>query len=68
VQSNGIPIILRPNPSFGWVDQASAAALGGCWAGDGGAYFVNVRWTYNSCAFTASGGCGFSEQWQGGPF
>ncbi len=70
VQSNGIPIILRPNPYISppWVDQASAAALGGCWAADGQQYFVNVRWTYNSCPFTASGGCGFSEQWQTGPF
>jgi hypothetical protein len=73
VQSNGIAIILRPDPyqTPPWVDQASAAALGGCWAPTGdtnGPYFVNVRWTYNSCPYTSSGGCGFSEQWQAGPY
>ena len=73
VQSNGIAIILRPNPYQvpPWVDQASAAALGGCWAPANdpqGPYYVNVRWTYNTCPFTGSGGCGFSEQWQSGPY
>jgi hypothetical protein len=69
VNNNGIAIVLRPNPyqSPQWVDQASTG-VNGCWAADGQKYFVNVRWTFNSCAYTAQGGCGFSEQWQSGPY
>ena len=49
-------------------DAASATQYGYCWAGDsGGQYYINARWTYNSCAFGA-GVCGFAIQWNQGPY
>ena len=44
-----------------------ASAYGVCWAGDGGQYYVNARWTYSSCAFGAQI-CGFAIQYNQGPW
>jgi hypothetical protein len=48
-------------------DAASATRYGLCWAGDGGKYYVNARWTYERCH---SGGpaCGFNISYQRGPW
>ena len=65
--NNQLPIYTAARRSPG----RSQATLGGrgCWAGDPGVqYYVNIRWTYGTCPFTSSGGCGFSEQWTNGPW
>ena len=49
----------------GWVDQATLGA-NGCWAPEtAGPWYVNVRWTYETCPFAS---CGFSLQWTLGPY
>lgn len=51
----------------GLFTRDTANQRGYCWAGDGGQYYVNARWTYSSCAFGASV-CGFAIQYNDGPF
>jgi hypothetical protein len=48
-------------------DAASADKKGYCWAGDSSQYYVNARWTYQSCPFGAQA-CGFAVQYNQGPF
>ena len=43
------------------INAGNAAQSGYCWAGDGGQYYINARWTYSSCAFGAQI-CGFAIQ------
>jgi hypothetical protein len=45
----------------------SASPHGLCWAGDGGTYYLNARWSYSSCAFGAQV-CGFAIQYNNGPW
>lgn len=50
------------------VSAAQANPRGLCWAGDAGTqYYVNARWTYQSCAFGAQV-CGFAVQQNIGPY
>jgi hypothetical protein len=48
-------------------NRSTAGAYGYCWAGDGGKYYINARWTYSSCAF-GSQICGFAIQHNEGPY
>lgn len=65
LQTNNMGVILRSEPGF--ENQANTGNVA-CWIADAPQqYFVNVRWTYTSCQWTAQGGCGFSMQWQSGP-
>lgn len=48
-------------------DTASANLRGYCWAGDADQYYVNARWSYQSCPFGAQV-CGFSVQYNQGPY
>lgn len=50
-----------------FINAGNAAQYGYCWAGDSGPFYVNARWSYNSCAFGASI-CGFAVQYNNGPF
>jgi hypothetical protein len=49
------------------VNRDNAAQFGYCWAGDGGQYYVNARWTYPACASGVEL-CGFAIQFNDGPF
>ena len=53
--------------SYQTINSGNAAQYGYCWAGEGGQYYLNARWTYSSCAFGASI-CGFAIQYNDGPF
>jgi hypothetical protein len=65
---NNNQIAIYTAPRFTWTSQATLGGRG-CWAGDAGVqYYVNIRWTYSTCSYTSSGGCGFSEQWTNGPW
>lgn len=49
------------------ITGSNANSRGYCWAGDGGQYYANARWTFSSCP----GGeetCGFAIQANDGPF
>jgi hypothetical protein len=60
--NNQVGIYTAPVPQYGWVDQASIGTRG-CFAPvASGTYYVNVRWTYPTCAWGA-GNCGTSMQW-----
>lgn len=49
-------------------DAASADRRGYCWGGEPGAkYYVNARWSYQSCPFGAQV-CGFAVQYNQGPY
>jgi len=64
--SNMIKIYRAPVVATGWNSQELIGTRG-CYAPDTDAsgqpqkWYVNVRWTYTSCAY--SNGCGFSMQW-----
>jgi len=49
------------------VNRGNAAQQGYCWAGDGGQYYVNARWTFSECASGVEL-CGFAIQYNDGPF
>ena len=49
------------------INATNAAQNGYCWAGDGGQYYINARWTYSSCASGVEI-CGFAIQYNDGPF
>ena len=49
------------------INSSNAAQNGYCWAGDGGQYYINARWTYSSCA-SGREICGFAIQYNDGPF
>lgn len=49
------------------INAGNAAQSGYCWAGDGGQYYVNARWTYASCPSGVEI-CGFAIQFNDGPF
>lgn len=48
-------------------NYATVNARGYCWAGDGGPYYINTKWTYQQCAFGAQA-CGFSIVHNYGPY
>jgi hypothetical protein len=61
---NAITFLSR---AYQTINAGNAAQNGYCWAGDGGQYYINARWTYSNCA----GGvaiCGFAIQYNDGPF
>lgn len=61
VNNNGFEIYTKPLPQFGWIDQNT---IPGCFApASQGPWYLNVRWTYEFCAW---GACGFSLQWSAG--
>jgi hypothetical protein len=49
------------------INSGNAAQNGYCWAGDGGQYYINARWTYASCASGVEI-CGFAIVYNIGPF
>lgn len=49
------------------IDRTNANQRGYCWAGDGGQYYVNARWTYPRCPSGVET-CGFAIQYNEGPF
>ena len=51
----------------GTIDATTASAYGLCWGGDSGAYYINARWSYSSCAFGAQV-CGFAIQYNLGGY
>ena len=55
--------------AYGTISNKGAAnAYGYCWAGDAGSsYYINARWTYQSCAFGVQI-CGFAIQQNQGPY
>lgn len=53
--------------AFQGIDRSTANARGYCWAGDGGQYYINARWTYSTCA-SGVDVCGFAIQYNDGPF
>ena len=51
-------------PAAGFDEQSDFTNPTICYAPIGaGTYYINVRTTYTSCPYTASGGCGFSYRW-----
>jgi hypothetical protein len=62
VNSNKIVIYTRPKPEWGWNTQADVNAYGCLADASKGAWYVNVRWTFATCAY-GEGACGFSMQW-----
>jgi hypothetical protein len=50
----------------GYTSQEQLAGLG-CLAPSTEQYYVNVKWSFQSCPYGPSG-CGFSHQWQEGPY
>lgn len=48
-------------------DAPSADRNGYCWGGDPDKYYVNARWTYQYCPFSAPV-CGFAVQYNQGPY
>lgn len=61
---NSITFLSR---AFQTINSNNASQYGYCWAGEGGQYYLNARWTYSSCAFGAQV-CGFAIQYNDGPF
>ncbi len=57
---NSLTAVTAPTMS-----EAQAASLGLCWAIDPTQYYVNARWTYDTCG-GSNPVCGFSLQYQGG--
>ncbi len=58
VNNNQIAVFTRP--VNGWDSQETLGDRG-CWApASEGTWYVNVRWTYETCPFAS---CGFSLQW-----
>jgi hypothetical protein len=53
--------------AFQSIDRTNANQRGYCWAGDGGQYYINARWTYSTCASGVEF-CGFAIQYNDGPF
>ena len=49
------------------INASTVGQYGYCWAGDAGPYYVNARWSYESCPFGLSE-CGFAIQRNAGPF
>jgi hypothetical protein len=49
------------------LNSSTASRYGYCWAGDGGQYYINARWTFSSCAFGVAE-CGFAIQHNRGSF
>jgi hypothetical protein len=59
-------ITMYTKSRYTWTSQATLGGRG-CWAAaSDGQYYVNVRWSYPSCAYST--GCGFSMQWSQGPY
>lgn len=62
INANAINIYTAPVPQFNWNSQEALAGRG-CYAPIAERdYYVNVRWTYGTCAW-GSGNCGTSMQW-----
>lgn len=61
---NSITFLSRAYQS---INAGNAAQNGYCWAGDGGQYYINARWTYANCA-SGREICGFAIQYNDGPF
>jgi hypothetical protein len=50
---------------YSTINSTNSNLYGLCWAGDGGDYYINARWTYSQCAFNAQA-CGFAIQYNEG--
>lgn len=61
---NSITFLSR---AYQTINAGNAAQNGYCWAGDGGQYYINARWTYSTCA-SGVAICGFAIQYNPGPF
>jgi hypothetical protein len=61
---NSITFVSQASPG---IDRNTANQRGYCWAGDGGQYYINARWTYSACA-SGMETCGFAIQFNDGPF
>jgi hypothetical protein len=60
--NNSVPIYTAAVPQYGWTSQAAIGERG-CYAPTSERpYYVNVKWTYSTCAWGA-GNCGTSMQW-----
>ena len=66
---NRVQWLARPYGGFGENSSPQAmAAYGLCWAGSPNTkYYVNVRWSYDSCPHGLST-CGFTLQWNQGDY
>lgn len=49
------------------INASTVGQYGYCWAGDGGPYYINARWVYESCPSGVSD-CGFAIQQAYGPY
>lgn len=59
---NSITWLTQP---YSVINSTNSNIYGLCWAGDGGDYYINARWTYQACAFGAQA-CGFAIQYNEG--